>query len=369
MCRMPMIDLALTAMVAWTLWLFCNGRPLDRQAHLLGISFGLGMLAKWAYLFFILFPAVYSIYRNLKYGSVPVKRAWRSMGWMMFWIILLAAPWYFRAAPKLMAKVPAQLSGEVARIEGDPALSSIRAYTTYAFDLEKYYTRLPLTILLAIGLCAFAGRWVQKTRSLRNSDRDSHWILLMICLVSAYVIMSLIANKDPRYIMPLIPVIAVISTHWIESIRRSFHMPVLMLLLGAAVSIVYWNLFVHFPPNRRDMKIETVAEWITTHRGERKAISVLVIPNSWTDNASALNYALYRRNNRDQAQRSKVALSPDVLKEYQYILVTDPPDKDTAVAPHVSSDTALMRNESGWQVCAQFPRDNGSQLVLLEPPQ
>lgn len=370
MCRMPMLDLTLTATVAWTLWLLVRDKPLAArgQAHALGILIGLGLLAKWPYVFFTTLPIAFYLWRFLRDavkspGGLRSRNVWLPLGWLAFWPLLLAGPWYVRAIPVILGKIPKQLGGEVARIEGDPSVFSVDSLTAYARQLEQFYFRLPLLILFVAGL-ALLFRLSQK----RSLDRHAvyGWSVLGLSLVSGYVFLTLIANKDPRYIMPLVPVLAVASTHWIGRLVPRARTLAIALLGLLSLGMVSWNLFVFARPNPCDMKIETVAQWIVDQKlQDKKAAAVLVVPNDWQLNAAALNFALYRRDCHFFARMTNKPLNRKMLKEFEYVLLIDPPAADTGVAPCVRRNTAYFRPQKEWRICKTFTRGDGKTLQLL----
>jgi len=368
MCRMPMIDLVLTTMVAWTLWLLVRGAGLSegRQAHALGICMGLGLLAKWPYAFFTALP----VGAYLWHFMIHAQGGWRArknriaLGWTSFWPLLLAGPWYWRAIPTIVGKMGHQLRGEVARLEGVPAIFSATSLVYYARHLEEDYLRLPLLLLLAAGLISLCWERFRNRGIRKNAAR---WVPGGLTLISGYGILTLIANKDPRYVMPLIPVLAVVSTHWLDRLGRRARVAAVSLILILSFTMVAWNLFRFAPPSLADMKVETLAEWIVTHKaaGEKK-LKTLVIPNDWTLNATALDYALHRRDRHCGARLVGERLQGKMLVGYQYVLIADPPDRPSCIEPYGASNTEFMKRLADWQVCASFTRGDGLVLKLLQ---
>ena len=122
--------------------LLVRGAPLGRksQGHLLGLALACGMLAKWAYPFFTTLPVALYLYDSWKRrAEAGGARAFgRGLGWVFFWPFLLAGPWYARALPHILSRVPVHLSGEVARAEENPGVFTYESAACYFQALWEF---------------------------------------------------------------------------------------------------------------------------------------------------------------------------------------------------------------------------------------
>lgn len=371
MLRMPMLDLLLTATTTWTLALIArdvaarrdhpDARTTTRAALSVGFSIALGLLAKWPYLFFTALPlSVWAIGQiRLRRGSSASAPPPRRLAALLLPPLLLAGPWYLIALAHIGLELGAQLGGDVATAEGDPLVLSVASLMTYPRVLFTDYMRWPLTLMLATGAVALIAR-------MRAGRLERGWGLIALAVGSGLTILTLIANKDPRYIMPIVPLLAVVSGQALELLperRRGWGVPACAAL---AAGMLVWNFTRFAPPDPREYQLESIAQWITenkTHRRQR--VRVLVVPNEWTINSAALDYALQRRDGRVRAERSKAPLEPEHLRGYDYVLVLTPQPPATGIAPHVVQQTELAQREGA--PVREFTRGDGAVLTLLRP--
>lgn len=374
MLRQPMLDLVLTATVAWTLALLMSTPELrsPRQAGWIGLSIAAGLLAKWPYLFFMGLPLAAWGLRQLarQRRGEGVERPWRHVLWLTLPALLLAGPWYLRALPEIAGKLGAQLGGEIAAREGDPAVFTLASLLTYPRWTFEFYTRLPLALLLGAGLAGLALRlWRGRTPLAQATNHDPArrhaWRMLALTGASGFVILTLIANKDPRYMMPLVPLLAIVAVQWIDALpewRRGWGVTA---VLALALAMPAWNFTRHAMPDRRAMELDLLAEWIIEQRGDRRrGMQVLVVPNDWLLNAAALNYELHRRDRRSRARRPRGELDAEGLRRVDLILIAEPSEPNTGIAPRVAEQTAQVRTLPGWHARRSFERGDGKRLVL-----
>lgn len=371
MCRMPMVDLALTATVALTLWILIRDANLESngQGRALGVAITLGLLAKWPYLFFVTVPIGYALRNHFVRfpGERRSKVFWLPIGHIACWPLILAGPWYVRGIPRILASLGTQLGGATALKEGDPSVLSLQSLTMYARHLGTFYLTIPLLMLFLAGLGWLIFTTVRNRPSFTPAQARG-WRILALALGSGFVILTLIANKDERYIMPVVPILAVISIGWIGGLAPKFQRILVMLIALLSFATVSWNLFVHARPDGRDMKLEAAAQWIVEHKPREKGdLKVLVIPNQWALNAAALDYALYRRDHHLSAQRAKGRLDARACRPYQVLLILDPPHPESGIAPDGAFNTEAVKRLPNWQPCATFTRADQAMIVLYAP--
>jgi hypothetical protein len=213
---------------------------------------------------------------------------------------------------------------------------------------------------------------IRKLRNGRARRRRAAegWKTLALAFVPSWVILTLISNKDPRYIMPLIPIVGVISTHWIAALGPRAQRAAVAGVACLAYAMTCWNLFVLAPPDPSDMKVETLADWIVaqTHPEDQR-ITVLVIPNDPRLNSTAVDFALRRRDGHYRARPVREPLTAARMREYQYILIVAPPDEDTGIAPFVKQNTCFAGEQQDWATAISFTRDDGKEIRVLSRSQ
>ena len=91
-----------------------------------------------------------------------------------------------------------------------------------------------------------------------------------------------IANKDARYVLPLVSVFAVVSTSWIGALRGLAQGVAVGLVAVLSAGTILANLFVWTPPDLRDWKIEDAAARIAERLNDGEGgLPILVVPNTW----------------------------------------------------------------------------------------
>jgi hypothetical protein len=170
-------------------------------SFLLGLIIGLGLLTKWFFAGIILFPFLYVIMRS---------RVWKDpQRCIHFFDTLimggvLACIWYVPNIPRLV-----RYFGENAGIgarEGEPPIFTFQSLIYYLRLLEGYQLFGVLFAVLVLA-CYFCWR----KRPLKDG------IFLFVSVGGVWLIMTLLRTKDPRFSMPLLGLLAIITGAWIQS--------------------------------------------------------------------------------------------------------------------------------------------------------
>ena len=165
-----------------------------------GISLGLSILVKHTTVLFLFTPIVW-----LAVGAVRQK-AWGRLAQLAGALLLSVAvfgPWA-RTNWLLILTGGKRATFDSAIAEGDPALNTIGAWIHYAQHLPEQVS-WPLLLIPLVGLILY---WRRRQDSLSIFHINScRW--LAIFWVGAYLINSLNINKDARYVLPYLPVLAI----------------------------------------------------------------------------------------------------------------------------------------------------------------
>ena len=105
-----MLDIPLTAMVAFSIFVIIKSDCFKNTTFSIisGFSFGLGMLTKWTYLFFVLGPLCYSILKSFRLEShqenalkVPfyLRKSFRNIILFVVTSVVTFGPYYFPILP------------------------------------------------------------------------------------------------------------------------------------------------------------------------------------------------------------------------------------------------------------------------------
>lgn len=282
-----LIDLPLTAIVLFSFFIYMKSQDFSNRKYsiLFGITMGLGILLKWTFVFYVIIPFMYYAVKSVREEIITRDKTDKNrivlfafilialfflsltllpiftdtylpsllflfamlvvlffktkssglrttnIAMLIIVVFLLIFPWYFRHFFQLLGKFGSNM-GDAIRIEGDPAVFSIPSFTYY---IRAAINGFPVIFLMFLfsGILAFAVKWRKEN------------IHLILWTVPALVFMTLISNKDKRYILPLYPFLALVSTHWLIYIgnRRAKEILVCCLLIFGLLSF-YINSFI-----------------------------------------------------------------------------------------------------------------------------
>jgi len=190
---------------------------------LFGIVIGLGMLTRISYPLYVLGPFIYTIIKNPKRN---IKTYFN-----LFLIILIAFSiclfWYLPNAFKT--------ADEYIKI-GQFRLAHINSAMlfNYVYDtLLKDWLGVVCIILFFLALLR------------QNKIKQPRRILFLIWIAVPYFILSFMEFKNPRFIIPILPALAVIDSFYIFNIQRAFYrkaMIIFIVFLGIA-QIIFISYF------------------------------------------------------------------------------------------------------------------------------
>lgn len=215
---LPLVALVTASFASLTFWHFARtGRQGWAACAAFGICLGLAMLAKPTSIIYIFAPLL----MTLTFGLSGHK--WRKVAQAILALALccaLAAPWY---VTNLIFVLSAGTSAAVdsARIEGDPLPDTLAGWTYYAERLPGQITWPLLGVGLMAVVLALLANFARRGPNLSDQTGPAAgtetgpgtrqaMVWLAVCLVGSYVLVTLIPNKDSRYVTPYLPVIAVL---------------------------------------------------------------------------------------------------------------------------------------------------------------
>jgi 4-amino-4-deoxy-L-arabinose transferase-like glycosyltransferase len=174
-------------------------------AIILGIALGCSLLIKQTALFFLLLPIAWLL------SSYLINRQWLRLFQLIISLSIalgICFPWY-RTNWLLMLTSGKRATVDSAIAEGDPLLNSLDAWIYYWKVLPNLISWHLL--LLAISGWIYYSIWRNRLPSQNTfGNLTRKWRWLIIFLLGGYFFTTLNINKDPRYILPLLPVIALL---------------------------------------------------------------------------------------------------------------------------------------------------------------
>ena len=242
--RVPMLDLSLTAMVAVSVWLLLETDHFRRTGWtlLLGLSMGLGMLAKWTYPIYVAGPCAWYLWQSWRAGPTVVRRLRLLPRWLNVLLAILlglglAALWY---VPN-MSGVKAHLFDASQHVNID--VVGRWSPGNILFYFHHLYLAQVLDFFFILFLASAAWCFYR---------RDKWRWLFVAWLIIPYLFFTLVivVNKTPRYYLPVLPAVSLFVTAAIVSLRAGWARR-LTAASAAGVVLLQFCVFTYSPLHGR----------------------------------------------------------------------------------------------------------------------
>lgn len=203
-----------------------------------GLSLALALMVKQTALLFLLTPMLWL------FGSTIRRRNWERLTQLIGAGLLSLAviyPWY-RTNWLLVLTGSKRATVDAAIAEGDPPLTTLFAWTFYLEQLPNHVSFI-LLIVPILGLIIYGWDYQFKGQKLGlESDKKSfRW--LAIFWVGSYLLCSLNINKDFRYVLPYLPVVAIALAYGLTLFPRKWERFVGWGTCSAAILLMVVNLW------------------------------------------------------------------------------------------------------------------------------
>jgi len=291
----------------------------------------------------------------------------RPLGRVLVWPLLLAGPWYVRSVPSLVGKAWWHLGFGVVADEGDPPVLSVASLAYYGQQLRAGYLRAPLVLLLVAGAVALLVAWTWKRRDATTIAPARAWAPLLLGVAGGFACLLLIANKDPRYLLPFMPLLAVVCGTSVTLLRAEGQRTAIVACGVLAWLLAADALFRLEPPDPTDWKLAEVARQIVPRLdGATTPLRILVVPNDERMNFTSLDYALLRATRaKTQVERSDRALDAARLATYDLAVVVVPPPDETPVSQGSRAAAELVLSRPEWGEEARIVRGDGGEILMI----
>lgn len=190
--RQYMLDLPLAALTALSVWLLLSSDHFSKwkESIFFGAAIGFGFLTKWTFILFILLPLLYEMKKAFSKTEGKRKNVWKmAASFLVSAIIFL--PWYITH----LLVIVLTRGGELNRTKL-PFFKSILYYLSVIPEQVTW----PIAVLLFIGFVFY----FKKFRFTQP--------FVLLWLLSSYLFLTLIPFKDPRFSIPLLLPVLIISS-------------------------------------------------------------------------------------------------------------------------------------------------------------
>jgi 4-amino-4-deoxy-L-arabinose transferase-like glycosyltransferase len=247
-----MLDAPLMAMTTLALYLLIRAESFSirRYAILFGLVCGAGLLTKWSFVLAMALPTALAGFLALRVAVST--RTWTrlvNLGAAGLVAIVVSAPWYLHNLSSLSRDASYYNTATATGKVGPSEVASLQSLVWYAWNAVSNQLFLVPFLLFLAGLILLLRR--------PGAVRANLFPLLLI--VGTYVSFTFVANKDPRYTMPLLPGIAVVATYWITGLQARLRSAVVgvvvaygaftFLVMSFGTSLLPREVFIKLPPS------------------------------------------------------------------------------------------------------------------------
>lgn len=207
--RQVLLEPCLTATIAWTVLALRESRGLSRRGWVLalGALAGWGLLAKWTYPLYVATPVLVTWWQARKPGGMESGGFdKRGLWWALLICLAMSLPWYLHS-PVTLLKILFGDAWAYGLVHGHPPVFSLDGLAAYPLLLINDQLFLPLALLAFAGL-AWALAYRRKEAA-----------LVLAWLLGGLLVISLMRNKDTRFLYPLLPALLLCLGGWLNSLK------------------------------------------------------------------------------------------------------------------------------------------------------
>jgi 4-amino-4-deoxy-L-arabinose transferase-like glycosyltransferase len=361
------LDYLLMAMVALSFALLMRAGEFHvrSDAVLFGVVAGLGMLVKQTFPFFFTLPAIALFCRAWIRRD---GRAIANLALSAMVAVLIASIWY---VPHLKDVVGIyKVNALNAAVENEAPPFSFRYLAYYWGVLGGLQIQLLFTSLFVVGLIY----------SIRHRSRQD-W-MLYLWILSGILSFTLLANKDARYTVPILPAVALISVSWLGAVRGNRR----ILVAGAIAAWAFVSFFnAQWPSSTMDFRLRAMGmplyflsgdvyrfdhrplaeDWSVPEIVHAASGRLGVAPNIWQLNPS--NIELYARINAPQVSVVWISdgFSENSLDQCDYVLARTHLETAERVEPAERNVADYLRTHSDrFTSVATYTLPHAQEAVL-----
>jgi 4-amino-4-deoxy-L-arabinose transferase-like glycosyltransferase len=380
--RIYLLDFAFASIVTAGLALLIktNNFNSKKASILFGIIFGVGTLTKIHYPVLIIPTIIFYIFINKKEFKIKQFKNLILSGVISGIIIL---PWLFTDFKGILRYLLTYSSKSWALSEGDPQWTSIQGAFYYLRETWNGISGIYFMLfILAIILISIK---VYKNKAFFE-EKNKLIYLLTFFIVSTTIIFTYMANKDPRFIIPIFPAIAIISAIGITQSKLKNIFKILFILLVAIIILIPLNSYTFnysnlekdydfntklgylqiFPTNNpylykplnQDWKIKEVIETIQKDNSSIKQKSIGIYSDNRFFNYINIQFYSYSYN----ANFDYINLGSEEYNSYNYIILKDNGDIGKVNKEIIKK----IMNDKKYRKIKKFQLPDGSNAIIYK---
>lgn len=213
-----LLEIPLVAFILGSLYFLEKSKKFSnlKSSLFAAILLGFALLTKWVAIVYLLIPVITS------FKLSRLKNLSLSFGA----IVLISLPWYLVNFTSILNRAKVSFTAETA----DPqVLFSLQNFIYYLQILANFHLTWLGMILLLLAIPALI--YFKKKRG----------ILITAVIVFIYLIFTLIPNKDPRYILPMLPFASIAIAYFlVKIIDKNKYLGILITFLVGFYYLMYF---------------------------------------------------------------------------------------------------------------------------------
>lgn len=228
--RIPLREVALIGPAACCIWALLASKDftLRLPAVVFAIAFSAGMYVKWSLFLAVVAPVGFYfiglvITRKRERRTILGKRQAINIILASSVTLLILGPWYIFSLD--WALIGEATRTDPLKIEG---VTNWLLHYSHAFQLSGTYWVFAWCALIGLVAVFF-----------RKDNRGIY--LIIIWLVGGYIVLTLIPHKEPRYILPLLPAAALVTSIAVGSLKKPIVRWILLIII---VSYGIWQFLI-----------------------------------------------------------------------------------------------------------------------------
>lgn len=250
------------------LYLYCMIRTeyfsSRRWTAFLGLTLGIGIFAKVNFPMYVFIPTLFYLFKGIYEKRIEGKSFAINVIIAIIACVVIPGYWYFNNYKTILEFALSASNGPLSKLFGNPDVLSLPVISYYLKTVVKAISGYYLIILVLT--LPFVWQYYRKT------NNALLWIL-PLTFFPTFVILLFSINKDIRYILPILPMMAILIGIGLNDFLSFLPKRKLgyILLIFPLFMFVYYSFYDYsqsiqpiylYPPDRIDWKTDQVLEKI-----------------------------------------------------------------------------------------------------------